>query len=202
MRQENAKWNNYLTPMDADVAAFIRSHPVLHEAIGFCADYMKQQIIPRIGKWWSRDVVEITQTNFVKDCNLQDCFGWRNHTTEPEYAPINPPAARYFVCRGEHEVFDRVYEEARESLHHFNPSFVANYTAEGIDAEIIKVLQPLHDSRIVYQMLQHPQKYTLRRLVEEAIQTDGAAHFLATYDGEEIEIDCTDGETCYIYRRD
>lgn len=195
-------WDKYLTPMDADVAAFIRTHPVLHEAIGLCADYMKQQIIPRIGNWWSRDVVEMTQRNFVKECNLQDCFSFRaSHTGEPEYAPIDPPAARYLVCRGEDEVFNRVLEEARETLHHFNPSFVALFTAEGIGEEAIKLLQPLNHSRIIYQVLQHPQDYTLRRLVEDAIQTDGAAHFLATYDGLEGAIDCTDGETCYIYRR-
>tara|TARA_A100001201_G_scaffold68908_1_gene63715 strand:+ start:5141 stop:5743 length:603 start_codon:yes stop_codon:yes gene_type:complete len=195
-------YDRHLTPMDADVAAFIRTHPVLHEAIGFCADYMKQQIIPRIGNWWSRDVVEISQTNFVKECNLQDCFGWRNHTTEPEYAPNIPPAARYVVCRGEHEVFDRVLEKIRESMHHMTPSFVASYTAEGIDEEIIKVLQPLYQPNIIYQVLAHPQERTLRDLVEEAIRLDGAAHFLASYDGEEIEIPSTDGETCYIYRRD
>lgn len=196
-------WEKYLTPMDADVAAFIRTHPVLHEAIGLCADYVKQQITPRISNGWSRDVLEITQTNFVKECNLQDCFGWRaSHASEPEYAPIIPPAARYMVCRGKDEVFDRVYEEARETLYHFNPSFVAQFTAEGIDAEAIKLLQPLNHSRIIYQVLAPPQEYTLRRLVLDAIETDGAAHFLATYDGLEGAIDCTDGETCYIYRRD
>ena len=195
-------WDKHLTPMDADVAAFIRSQPVLHEAIGLCESYIKQQIIPRIDIWWPRDVVEITQTNFVKGCNLQDHFGWRNHTTEPEYAPINPSAARYLLCRGKDEVFHRVCDEIRETLHHFNPSFVAHFAAEGIDEETIKLLQPLNHSRIIYQVLAPPQEYMFRRLVEDAIETDGAAHFLATYDGLEGAIDCTDGETCYIYRRD
>lgn len=195
-------YDRHLTAMDADVAAFIRTHPVLHEAIGLCADYIKQQIIPRIGNWWSDDLIVTTQTNFVKECNLHDCFGWRaSHTGEPEYAPIDPPAARYLVCGGEHEVFQRVCDEIRETLHHFKPSFVANHTAEGIDAEVIELLQPLGYPNIIYQMLAPPQEYCFRRLVEDAIETDGAAHFLATYDGEEIEIP-TSGDTCYIYRRD
>ena len=107
------------------------------------------------------------------------------------------------VCMGEDEVFDRIYEEIREGLHHFNPSFVARFTPEGIDAEVIKLLQPLGHANIIYQVLQQPQEVTLRWLVLEAIQEDGEAHFLATYDGEEIEIPPSiDGETCYIYRRD
>jgi hypothetical protein len=199
--------NNYgnatfLTDFDADVAAFIRSYPVLHEAIGLCESYIKHQINPRARKYLPPDAVEISKRNFVKFARLEDCFEERpSHTGEPEYAPINPPCARYTVCMGEHEVFDRVLEEIREGMHYMTPHFVATYTAEGIDEEIIEVLQPLGHANIIYQMLQHPQEPTLRRLVDEAIQTDGAAHFLASYDGEEIEIP-TSGETCYIYRRD
>tara|TARA_Y100000592_G_scaffold89076_1_gene145797 strand:- start:41710 stop:42333 length:624 start_codon:yes stop_codon:yes gene_type:complete len=203
--------NNYgnatfLTDEDADVAAFIRSHPVLHEAIALCESYLVQRMNPRKRKYFPADAVEISKRNFVKECNLQDCFEDRKYSIHPhtgnhriEYVPKQPYGADYVICRGDDDVFAHVMDEIRESLHHFVPSFVANYTA--VDAEVIKLLQPLGHANIIYQMLQHPQEPTLRRLVDDAIQTDGAAHFLATYDGEEIEIP-TSGETYYIYRRD
>lgn len=199
--------NNYgnatfLRDFDADVAAFIRSQPVLHEAIGLCESYIKHQINSRVRQYLPADAIEISKRNFVKECNLQDCYEERpSHTGEPEYAPINPPCRRYMVCRGEDEVFDCVLEEIRHELHHMNPSFVALFTAESIDEKVVKLLQPLNHSHTIYQVLAHPQEDTLRRLVEYAIQRDGVAHFLATYDGEEIEIP-TSGDTCYFYRRD
>lgn len=89
-----------------------------------------------------------------------------------------------------------------DSVWAFNPGFLARYTPEGADEDVIKAIQANGKCE--------SNNPTLRRLImdedrfiAEAISEDGRGHFLSGYDGREYEV-IVEGEdgraTFYIYR--
>jgi hypothetical protein len=83
-------------------------------------------------------------------------------------------------------------EYIRDSLWAFRPSFIASYTPEGVDEEVIKCL---------VEKKYEEANEALARLIgdrigdflDDAIRSDGRGHFLSGYDGEEIDSDDVDG---------
>ena len=106
----------------------------------------------------------------------------------------------YLVCTYE-EAQEKAEEYILDSLWAFNPSFLAGFS-------VIKDYQAALE---VFKAIQANDRYednneTIKELikdfdnfVESAILADGIGHFLASYDGEEIEHEY-DGVTYHIYR--
>ena len=89
------------------------------------------------------------------------------------------------------EEADQVAEDyIKDSVWAFNPSFLASHT--GIDEEIFEMLQDkCEDSNeVILNSITDIDGF-----IDDAIDRDGIAHFLSTYDGEEEELN-----DFFIYR--
>jgi hypothetical protein len=85
----------------------------------------------------------------------------------------------------------------RDSLWAFRPEFLVSYVIDGIDEDIIKIIQQkCEDANDPITRLVGDRQ---AGLIEDAIAADGRGHFLSPYDGEEVEI-ITPHETVYAYR--
>ena len=88
----------------------------------------------------------------------------------------------------------------RETLWAFNANFLASYT--GLPAIVFESLQPLCEdaNEAILQILGED----FEGFCSKAIAADGRGHFLAGYDGEEIEVNLYDvtgkNEYLYVYR--
>lgn len=90
------------------------------------------------------------------------------------------------------EADQRAADSIRESLWAFNASFLVGHMPDGVNEEIIKMAQEKCEgaNETLKAMI-----VDLDHFVDDAIASDGRAHFLHTYDGEEQE----QGEY-FIYR--
>jgi hypothetical protein len=94
-----------------------------------------------------------------------------------------------------------VIEDVRESLWAFNADFLSAYMPDGIDADQITAIRGdrCEGANEAMLALVNAGPYTVEELAEEAATADGRGHFLASYDGEEIEHE-HDGRLWYAYR--
>lgn len=85
------------------------------------------------------------------------------------------------------EADEAARESILDSLWAFRPSFLASHAVEGVDAEVFDIVQSakFEDATPIFKRL-IPD---LDAFVADAIASDGRAHFLARYDGNEIELD-------------
>lgn len=74
----------------------------------------------------------------------------------------------------------------RETLWAFNPEFLEDYMPEGVDAETIKLLQAKCEDANPAILKLVGNRFD--ELADDAIGCDGRGHFLAGYDGHEIEL--------------
>jgi hypothetical protein len=103
----------------------------------------------------------------------------------------------YLVCSDE-LADEQAKAEILSTLWAFKPSFLAEMTK--LDSVVFEKLATLcEDSNTAIQTI---IKVTcgLDYLVEQAITSDGRGHFLASFDGEEIEYHTKSGKTVYLYR--
>lgn len=100
------------------------------------------------------------------------------------------------------EADEKASEYIKESLWAFNPSFLADVT--GIDAEVFEAIQANNRCESNNDAIARLVGDDLESLISDAISSDGAAHFLNTYDGEENEINLKDitgqNEYLFVYR--
>lgn len=75
-------------------------------------------------------------------------------------------------------------EEIKSSISYFSPHFLAKMT--DIPSEVYEALEGRDN--VVVELVQKLCDGGLRAFAQEAIRHDGAAHFLAWYDGKEIEL--------------
>jgi len=89
----------------------------------------------------------------------------------------------YLVC-DDAEADKKAEEHISDSIWAFNASFLVGYMPEGIDEEVIQIIQQKCESANapLSKMMTKPNTF-----VEDAISADGRGHFLSGYDGEEIE---------------
>jgi hypothetical protein len=102
----------------------------------------------------------------------------------------------YLVC-DDAEANQAVKENILESLWAFRASFIlshSNVEMEACDLEAIQGKMCESANSLVKALIKD-----LDYFIADAISADGRGHFLASYDGEEIEHDYN-GETYYIYR--
>ncbi|MEB6038010.1 hypothetical protein AALK46_12860 [Staphylococcus nepalensis] len=89
----------------------------------------------------------------------------------------------FLVC-DEHEKKTLLEEEMKETLTYFNPSFLSSAT--GLPQE---VFEGQEYSRDVMESIFEATNTDFEDFVRDAEMTDGAGHFLSTYDGIEIELE-------------
>lgn len=92
----------------------------------------------------------------------------------------------YAVAKNEQEADEAVYAYVDDTLWAFCPSFLAEQT--GLPVELFEFLsnKDCDDNKIYRQLIE--SKTTVENFADEAIAADGRGHFLASYDGEEIEV--------------
>ena len=143
-------------------------------------------------------------TEYFKKMELlkKHLIEWEGFTKEEANAMYYSELFDSFSCgTWEYKVFteaeanEAVREEIAETLWAFNPSFILEYTEfykhstfEEDDAfeDSIKELQSRiceGANPIIKALIRDMDEF-----VNDAIQADGRGHFLATYDGEEIEL--------------
>jgi hypothetical protein len=130
--------------------------------------------------------------NKNKEAILNDFLGEDNYNADD-----------YLVCK-EIEAGKAVEEKIIEDLWTFRASFIRSHMSykpepreagrvekaiEEMQGKLCESAQP-----IIRSMIKN-----LDHFIADAISSDGRGHFLASYDGEEIEHDYN-GETYYIYR--
>jgi hypothetical protein len=87
------------------------------------------------------------------------------------------------------EESDQICElQIKDSLWAFNTEFIARHTLKRLKPGAIKALKKVQeelceDANDLVECLIH----SMDKFVRDAIRADGRAHFLGTYDGEEIE---------------
>lgn len=74
-----------------------------------------------------------------------------------------------------------------DTLWAFRPEFLADYAADGVGAEVFRIIADAkyEDANPIFLRLIRD----LDSLVNDAIGSDGRGHFIAHYDGNEIELD-------------
>lgn len=103
--------------------------------------------------------------------------------------------SEYLILTDE-EADDMAKEQIKQSLWAFNAEFIASHTKKGLNNGAIEALKRAQSelfedaNDLVESMIED-----LEHFIKDAIMCDGRAHFLNTYDGEEIEA----GEF-FIYR--
>lgn len=95
-----------------------------------------------------------------------------------------------------------IKDDIKGSLWAFNADFILNHTKIDSNERIVKAFKRVQEelcedaNDIVEALIEDIDEF-----IEDAIEADGYGHFLARYDGEEIELDVEDGEEdLYAYR--
>lgn len=101
-----------------------------------------------------------------------------------------------YLVLSEAEADERVKAYIRESLWAFNPEFLAAYMPDGVDADVLRILQEKCEgaNEALFNMVTD-----FDAVVDDAVGCDGRGHFLAHYDFEEHEAQIN-GEWFYAYR--
>lgn len=103
-----------------------------------------------------------------------------------------------YLMLSDDEANMRARREIRDSLWAFLSSFIRSHSSVDIPEKYIEKMQSEmceQCNEIIYGLI----KDNFDEFVEDAIDADGRGHFIATYDGKEIELK-TDDETIYLYR--
>lgn len=86
----------------------------------------------------------------------------------------------YYLVLTDDEADEKAAEDIKETLWAFNASFLEAYVPDGVDEEILKIIQEkCEDANGTMLRLVGDN---LERLIEDAIAADGRGHFLAGYD--------------------
>ena len=90
------------------------------------------------------------------------------------------------------ELEDKELDEILDEYEYDLQEAMINYYANSIDWFI--------DNYGEEELKEHPNAFDLDDIVKECIDWDGRGHFLASYDGVEIDLGEYDGEYLYAYR--
>ncbi len=90
-----------------------------------------------------------------------------------------------FLVLTDEEADEKVADYIRETVWAFRPEFLASHMT-GIDPEDLRPIQEKCESAnpILIKLIDD-----LDHFIADAIASDGRGHFLATYDGEEVELE-------------
>ena len=103
----------------------------------------------------------------------------------------------YLVLTDE-EADKAIIDHARESAWAFKAGFLAEYMPQGVDSDVIEMLQEKCEgaNEAILAMLGD----NFESMANDAASADGRGHFLASYDGHEHEVETECGQDLYIYR--
>lgn len=107
---------------------------------------------------------------------------------------IEYDGCEYLIALDDEEADKACYDYIEGSIWAFNPCFLEQMT--DVPAEMFEAVQDKCDS--INEALQILVMRTcgMQEFVDQAIAEDGRGHFLAGYDGEELELNCG----AYAYR--
>lgn len=92
----------------------------------------------------------------------------------------------YLVLTDE-EADSRAKDAILESAWAFRPEFLAAHLKEGVDQEVVELIQSNgkceDNNKAILSLIDDVDHF-----VDDAIKADGRGHFLSHYDGEEIEL--------------
>jgi hypothetical protein len=121
--------------------------------------------------------------------------------TETTWGTLKVAEREYFVGNDE-ESDNKAAEYIKDSLWAFNADFILDHSKlENYNDRTVDAFRKMQESlcedanELVLAIVEDIDDF-----VQDAINTDGRSHFIATYDDEENEIEDEDGETFYIYR--
>lgn len=100
----------------------------------------------------------------------------------------------------ENEAYQEMEDYVEDNLWSFTTSFLSNVT--GLDEEIFKAIQSnnrCEGNNDAIKSLLEFGNISMHQVAMEAIAWDGVGHFLAGYDGNEIEVYSED-ETIFLYK--
>lgn len=93
-----------------------------------------------------------------------------------------------FLVLDDMESDQRTTEYILESLWAFRPEFLASHLKKGIDQEVVELIQSNgkceSNNSAIESLIED-----MEHLIDDAIRSDGRGHFLASYDGNEIELE-------------
>jgi len=92
-----------------------------------------------------------------------------------------------YLVLTEKEKDEELAENIKQSAWAFNAWFIADHSAKGVTEEIIKAIQPQCEDAndAILSLIEGGSG--LAKFIDDAESADGAGHFLASYDGEEVE---------------
>lgn len=126
---------------------------------------------------------ESMQPTTYDKCMIQTGHG----ASSPEYLVLT-----------DREADKRATDYIKDSIWAFNAKFIASHSKIGHDAtiKVVEALQPQCEGANdeIKSLIKNMSKF-----VAQAIQSDGRAHFLSTYDGHEHEV-VVGSKRYYIYR--
>lgn len=104
-----------------------------------------------------------------------------------------------FLILTDQEADSAVREYVRDSVWAFNASFLASET--DLPEAAFKALQSQYEdaNEPILAMVEQTVDGGLDAFADEAVSADGRGHFLAQYDGQEVELDTPAGRV-YAYR--
>lgn len=135
------------------------------------------------------------------DVSLDEVVGPGDGATHFYGAPMFEVDGAEFVVATESEADSAVRQSIEDSLFAFRPDFVASHCPNGIDSDTIEAIvgERCEDANDAIRALIEAGN-GLDAFIDDAVLADGRGHFLAHYDGDEIEIDGPDGETLFAFR--
>ncbi|MFS0643710.1 hypothetical protein [Siminovitchia sp. 179-K 8D1 HS] len=118
---------------------------------------------------------------------IAEYIGENTKNVNHEYGHIFSADGIEYRIYNEDEKQEALQKEIKNSVWAFNPSFLEDMT--GLNKEIFEMLAEKCESANDAVLKLIEKTCGLKKFVEKAVECDGAGHFLAYYDGEEIELD-------------
>lgn len=101
-----------------------------------------------------------------------------------------------FLVIHAHDLNDALADRIKENLWAFKADFIASHTKNGLSPACIDAIETMQrELGENCQPIVEALIYDLPAFIEDAVRSDGAGHFLSTYDGSEVVVD-----EFFIYR--
>lgn len=141
----------------------------------------------------------MTQEQFqsiaIKTNKLAEHFDCSPDDISDHHGEVFEHDGEEFLVLSDDEADERVREYILGSVWAFRSEFLAGHLKDGVDQEVIELIQSNgkceSNNSAILSLIED-----IDHFVKDAILADGRGHFLASYDGDEIELN----QGYYAYR--
>ena len=143
-----------------------------------------------------KDRVWDNATEVIGTDDMPRILALAHHLDSIDFEDVEGYIDNDYLVYTDEEADEAVREYIEETVWAFSPSFLQAHIT-GVDLETIRAVQDKWcegANDILKAMIKDFDAF-----VDDAVSSDGRAHFLSTYDGEEIQIQ-VDRTVYYIYR--